>query len=202
VAEAPAAPDGAKAELPPDVTPAAPAEAAAEPSEGPPAVDGPTIEAMEIDVGNAERLKAVLEAPPPPSSPPVGNIPRPRGRAPRMVALTLLDGTTISLPAKRRARERPAAATFEAPAEARGETLAERAAARTSEPPPPEDSTYGLTARDLVLALRVVANGADASEVLGNNLRWEALFSALLSLMLKKHLIADWEFIDELKKQL
>ncbi len=48
----------------------------------------------------------------------------------------------------------------------------------------------------------MVANGADASEVLGSNMRWEALFSALLSLMLKKHLIADWEFIDELKKQL
>jgi len=64
------------------------------------------------------------------------------------------------------------------------------------------NATYGLTARDLVLALRVVANGADASEVLGNNLRWEALFSALLSLMLRKHVIADWEFIDELKKQL
>ncbi len=53
-----------------------------------------------------------------------------------------------------------------------------------------------------MLALRVVANGADASEVLGNNLRWEALFSALPRPMLKKHLIADWEFIDELKKQL
>ncbi len=72
----------------------------------------------------------------------------------------------------------------------------------TSDPPAPDDSVQGLTARDLVLALRVVANGADASEVLGNNVRWEALFSALLSLLLKKHLIADWEFIDELKKQL
>jgi hypothetical protein len=59
-----------------------------------------------------------------------------------------------------------------------------------------------LTARDLILALRVVAHGADASEVLGNNVRWESLFSALLSLMLKKHLIADWEFVDELKKTL
>ncbi len=48
----------------------------------------------------------------------------------------------------------------------------------------------------------MVANGADASEVLGSNMRWEALFSALLSLLLKKHVIADWEFIDELKKQL
>src|SRR6185437_3340681 len=169
-----------------------------------PHLDGPTIEAVEIDVGNAERLQAVLEPPPPPSSPPVENIPRPRGRAPRMVALTLLDGTTISLPARKRARGPQPVAAFEAPEEAKaeGEARAERAAALTSEPPPPEDSTYGLTARDLVLALRVVANGADASEVLGNNLRWEALFSALLSLMLKKHLIADWEFIDELKKQL
>ena len=97
-------------------------------------MDGPTIEAVEIDLGHAERLKGILEppsTPPPPSSPPVENIPRPRGRAPRMVALTLLDGTTISLPAKRRARERRAAATFEAPAEARpeGEPVAERAAA-------------------------------------------------------------------------
>ena len=33
-------------------------------------------------------------------------------------------------------------------------------------------------------------------------MRWESLFAALLSLMLKKHLIADWEFVDELKKNL
>lgn len=70
-----------------------------------------------------------------------------------------------------------------------------------SDPPGPE-SIQGLTARDLVLALRVVAHGADADEVLGSNVRWESLFAALLSLMLKKHLIADWEFIDELKKNL
>ena len=63
----------------------------------------------------------------------------------------------------------------------------------------PGDDDPGLTARDLVAALRAVAHGADASEILGNA-RWEALFAALLSLMLKKHLIADWEFVDEYKK--
>jgi len=64
---------------------------------------------------------------------------------------------------------------------------------------PPSDR---LTARDLLAALRAAAHGADASEVLGENVRWEAMFAALLSLLLKKHLIADWEFVEELKKQL
>jgi hypothetical protein len=66
------------------------------------------------------------------------------------------------------------------------------------EAPPPAGE--GLTARDLASALRALAHGADASEVLGENVRWEAMFSALLSLMLKKHLIADWEFVEEYKK--
>ena len=57
-----------------------------------------------------------------------------------------------------------------------------------------------LTARDLVSALRAVSHGADATEVLGDNVRWEAMFAALLSLLLKKHHIADWEFVEEYKK--
>ena len=95
-----------------------------------------------------------------------------------MISLTLLDGTTISLPSKGKG-------------EAKAETGAEPA------PPSREDQ---LTARDLVAALRAAAHGADASEILGENVRWEAMFSALLSLLLKKHLIADWEFVDEFKK--
>jgi len=55
-----------------------------------------------------------------------------------------------------------------------------------------------LTARDLVSALRAVAHGADASEVLGNT-DWQAMFEALLSLLLKKNLIADWEYVEELR---
>ena len=72
------------------------------------------------------------------------------------------------------------------------------------EAPPPEptgdaDAAQGLTARDLVAALRAVSQGADPSEILEDH-RWESMFAALLSLLLKKHLIADWEFVDELKK--
>jgi type IV pilus assembly protein PilB len=108
-------------------------------------------------------------------------IPMPRrGKGPRMVTLTLLDGTKVNLPAK------PTAAKKRLP----------------SDPPVKEGpaGSEGLTARDLVAALRALSHGADASEILGENVRWEALFSALLSLMLKKHIIADWEFVEEYKK--
>jgi type IV pilus assembly protein PilB len=111
----------------------------------------------------AERLRRAMGGGPSAGTPP--------GR--RMVALTLLDGTTIRLPAK-----------------GKGEGIADQSAA-------PEDN---LTARDLVAALRAAAHGADASEVLGDDAKWERLFAALLSVLLKKHLISDWEFVEELTK--
>jgi type IV pilus assembly protein PilB len=106
----------------------------------------------------------------------------PRSKGPRMVTLTLLDGTKVNLPAKSAAANKKRL---------------------PSDPPATEAPTpagEGLTARDLVAALRAVSHGADATEILGENVRWEALFSALLSLMLKKRMIADWEFVEEYKK--
>jgi type IV pilus assembly protein PilB len=85
-------------------------------------------------------------------------------RRPRMVNLTLLDGTTITLPKKK------------------------------------SDESEGLTARDFISALRATAHGADASEILGDQVRWEPVVAALLSILLRKGLIADWEFIEELRK--
>jgi type IV pilus assembly protein PilB len=89
----------------------------------------------------------------------------------RLISLTLLDGTTIAVPAPKKRASRPDAET-----------------------------TDQLTARDLVSALRAVAHGADASEILGAEPRWEAMFSALLSILLRKGLIADWEFVEEFRK--
>ncbi len=107
-------------------------------------------------------------------------MPQPRaGKTPRMVSLTLLDGTTINLPA--RSAQSP-----------RAEPEADEVA-----PAAGEDQ---LTARDLVAALRAVSHGADATEILGENARWESMFAALLSLLLKKRLIADWEFVEEYKR--
>ena len=88
-----------------------------------------------------------------------------------MITLTLLDGTQITLPA------RPGSSVD-------------------------GDQSIGdqLTARDLVEALRASLHGADATEILGDSPRWERLVAALLSVLLKKHLVADWEFVDEYSK--
>lgn len=95
----------------------------------------------------------------------------PRRRGRRMVTLTLLDGTRVNLPAKSSPPEKGA-----------------------------PEPTGELTARDLVAALRAVSHGADATEILGDKVRWEPLFAALLELLLKKHLIADWEFVEEYRR--
>ena len=114
-------------------------------------------------------------------------VPAPRRRAPRMFSLTLLDGTTLSLPSPPKRR----------PSSPDAPGADEPAAAATSPTPGLSDQ---LTARDLVSALRAVAHGVDASEILGAEPRWEAMFSALLSILLRKGLIADWEFIEEFRK--
>jgi type IV pilus assembly protein PilB len=94
----------------------------------------------------------------------------------KQVQLTLLDGTTIKLPSSQKKRG---------------------AVPTRNDPPSSED---GLTAADLLAALRAAAHGADAAEILGDNLRWEKMFAAILSLLLRKHLILEKELIDELKK--
>jgi type IV pilus assembly protein PilB len=98
----------------------------------------------------------------------------PKKRGVPMIALTLLDGTTIQLPARR------------------GRT--------PSSPPVTSGSESELTARDLVSALRAVSLGADAAEILGEAPRWEPIVATLLSVMLRKGLIADWEFLEEYRK--
>jgi type IV pilus assembly protein PilB len=96
----------------------------------------------------------------------------PKRHGPPMVALTLLDGTTLRLPARPRRSDAPE-----------------------------EPSAAGeLTARDFISALRAVAHGQDASEILGEKVPLEAMCAALLSVLLRKGLIADWEFVEELRK--
>lgn len=88
---------------------------------------------------------------------------------PKMMTLTLLDGTTVRLPApgKKKKQEAP---------------------------------SLGLTASDLVQALQARAQGQNVDEVLPDA-AWEPLFATLLALLVKKGLIADWEFVDEWKKR-
>jgi type IV pilus assembly protein PilB len=137
-------------------------EAVAEEEDGP--ETEPEVEAEERDVVAGARTKG-------------------KGKA-RMISLTLLDGTTISLPAP---PKRPLDGGV-------------GVGAGGEEPSAAEVLSDQLTARDLVSALRAVAHGADASEILGHTPRWEAMFAALLSIMLRKGLIADWEFVEEFRK--
>jgi type IV pilus assembly protein PilB len=94
-----------------------------------------------------------------------------------MIAITMLDGTTIQLPQRKKKRE------------------------TENEEEAPMSEVGGLTARDLIAALRAVAQGHDeGGAVLGDDGKWEKLYATLLSLLLRKGLIADWEFIEELRK--
>lgn len=89
---------------------------------------------------------------------------------PKMMTLTLLDGTTVRLPAPGKKKKAEAAPSL------------------------------GLTASDLVQALQARAQGQNVDEVLPDA-AWEPLFATLLALLVKKGLIADWEFVDEWKKR-
>jgi type IV pilus assembly protein PilB len=140
---------------------------AAPPAETPPAETPP-----------AEIETAKADAPKPPAKEivapePAVEEPRPRKKRsapsrPRMLTLTLLDGTQVKLPA-------PTPQTEETSAE------------------------HHLTSRDLIQALLLHAEGKDVSAVL-RDAHWETLFAALLSLLLKKGLVADWEFVEEWTK--
>jgi hypothetical protein len=105
----------------------------------------------------------------------------PKRMRPRMISLTLLDGTSIQIPT---------------PGKRQPSTPDSEGSARPREPVVNDQ----LTARDLVSALRAASHGVDVTEILGGEPRWEALFSALLSVLLRKGIIADWEFIEEFRK--
>lgn len=91
---------------------------------------------------------------------------RPKKKRARMLTLTLLDGTTVTLP------------TGKGPSA------------------PPDER---LTTRDLIQALDARAQGRDVKSVL-EGANWESLFATLLSLLLRKGLVADWEFVEEWDK--
>ncbi|AKF11400.1 hypothetical protein [Sandaracinus amylolyticus] len=150
----------------------------------PPVVTRSSIAPVELD--EAELEPSIPKAPAVPTevaapepAPPAAPSPEPAvpaaparpapAKKPRTITLTLLDGTTVKLPAS--GKKKP-------------------------EEQAPQES---LTTRDLIAALQARAEGKDVSAVLPDA-RWEPLFAALLSLLLRKGLIADWEFVEEWSK--
>jgi len=172
---------------PPAVAAAPPASDADTPAAGeaePPTEQLPVLPVRErlplvrMETGRPERPTAG-ENPPDSSGPlPSRQLPAPKGgKRPQMITMTLLDGTQVTLPVRR-----------------------SRASGAGSAEPSPSEVEHALTARDLVEALRAVAHGNDATDVLGREVQWEAIVGALLSTLLKKHLVADWEFVEEYER--
>jgi hypothetical protein len=187
---------------PPLPRPSSPAAVAAPPpsSKPPPAaaLEGPSVEAVEIEIPRSRRRPndAGMEESGTPSQ---RGGPSSRGGARKMMSLTLLDGTTLSVPS--RSSGAPVSVRSSAVASALSGEGAEGGPTEPAPPEPPEaPEEPTLTARDVVEALRSACRGGDASQVLGENARWEAVCAALLSLLLKKHLIQEWELLEELKK--
>jgi type IV pilus assembly protein PilB len=145
-------------------------------SEGPPA-ETPPPHARD---SKPEAVAAATPSSPPPAttSTPGLEAPAPKkarpAKKPRMITLTLLDGTTVRLPAPSSGPKPEAEA--------------------------PADESGSLTAYDLVAALAGRAQGAEVSDVLPDD-RWEPLVAALLSVLLRKGLIGDWEFVEEWRKR-
>ena len=172
-------------EITPRIQPAAP-DALVPPAEQAPPVSLNTPVALGARLAGPEAAPAAARVSEAPDSGPhieshEISMPVSKKSGQKMITLTLLDGSKVNLPAREAAQRRSAMK-------------------RRSLPPTTNAEGGELTARDLIAALRAVSHGADATEILGDNVHWEALFSALLSLLLKKHLIADWEFVEEYKK--
>ena len=109
-----------------------------------------------------------------------------RKRNPKMMALTLLDGTAIELPSK--------------PRRARTDDAEDAGVSRRESTAGPQ-ALADMTARDLIQALDAVAAGAEPRDVFGEKVPIEAICSSVLSVLLRKGLIADWEFVEELRKR-
>lgn len=162
--------EGAAPEVSIPKAPPTPAEGVAPVVRAPAGAAASVAEKTAPESGASRESAAKEEPAPAAASAPAERPRRPRKQSKgRMITLTLLDGTTVSLP-------QPGAS----------EGAAEQ----------PEE---GLTTRDLIAALQARAEGKDVSTVLPDA-RWEPLFAALLSLLLRKGLIADWEFVDEWRK--
>lgn len=223
-AEPPAQPIPAEEQEPAgelEVPAAAPAEQPAIAEEPAPAAHGELAydDSVTVEVGREVPIDEVLSRRPPPEPEEVGESvqhPSARTKAARMMALTLLDGTTLALPMNR--AKKPRRDSLVAALRGTGERRGEPAAATTeatppSQPPLAADGSASSTGTEasassdagsrqsaVVEALRAAARGGEPGEALGGNVRWETMAAAILSLMLRKGLITDDEIAEELKK--
>jgi type IV pilus assembly protein PilB len=85
-----------------------------------------------------------------------------------------------------------------APAIAVNGSLPSSSTPRVATPVPPSEE---LSTRDIISALRASALGADATEILGRNPRWESAVATLMSVLLKKGVLDDADFVAAWRKR-
>lgn len=145
--------------------------------------DTPVVEAIEIEIPRSRRARALEHASSGEGAP---TSRRGAPRSQRMVSLTLLDGTTLTLPA------RPG---LGAGAQGNGEDTETGDAGALSE---------GEAAAQAVLrilgALRAAAQKNSAAGSRGDPAQVEAVLAAILAALLKKHLVTEKEILDELRE--
>jgi hypothetical protein len=120
------------------------------------------------------------------------------------MSLTLLDGTRLALPVRRLNKDEPGAEQPRRPRSVPPPVDATPAPPsrppRVSQPPTEIKPDVSYTARDLIAALRASAHGVDATELIGQQPKWQSILAALVAVMLRRGLIDEQELIDELNK--
>ncbi len=226
----PEAPDAASVEVPPGLAPAeerfastvhtevAAQTATAEPAQGAqpaPAQAGDQQAAapdrsgyddsVSVEVGAEVPIEEVLSRRSrAPDQEPGSPEPPGRTKTDKVVALTLLDGTTIALPLARKAKKPRRDSLIKALRELPPEPLPSDAVQPPRPASNPPDAVQrpsaAPTGQQIVEALRAAARGADPSELLGDHARWEAMLAAVLSILLRKGVVTDEELAEELTK--
>jgi type IV pilus assembly protein PilB len=132
--------------------------------------------------------------------------PEPQGQTKtgKVLALTLLDGTTLALPLGRKGkkprRDSLIKALRELPAELPPDEAVQPLRPASTPPGGVQRPSTPPTGHQIVEALRAAARGADPAVLLGEQARWEAMLAAVLSILLRKGVVTDEELADELSK--
>lgn len=167
-------------------------------------------DSVTVEVGQEVPIEEVLSRRPPPGpeDEQADQAQPARTKSGKMIALTLLDGTTLALPVQRQAKKvrrdsliKALRAPQEEPATAQ-EPQPEAQRVPSSVPPARQEDQEAPSAQptDLVAALRAIARGTEPATVLGDGVGVETVLASVISLLLRKGLISDDELTDELKK--
>lgn len=118
-----------------------------------------------------------------------------------LMALTLLDGTTLTMPTRgqqKRGRPESLAKAYREPKP--GEEQAPEDAAETPSAQDAASKSSTLVGREIVAALHAIASGADAVETLGSRARWDSIVAASLLVLVRNGMVTHEELAEELKK--